>query len=177
MEKQRGEQLEALSPPLTTGYTVAKESEVFRKGFRLHPLLLQGGHFGIPPPLLPARLTLLSVPDESRAEPGQTNPLKAFLFYAFKMDHRARSYSKEMNRDEISDTHDGLTGSWLLTATPFSGVQASLLLSTSRLQVLGRRDRGREADPGPHSKDYLQHAAKQERASTHLETNSQARCF
>lgn len=108
-EKSRGEQLEALSPPLTTGHMVAKEAEAFCEGRVWANSGTSGFTLSAPaggairdsstPP--PARLTLLGVPDKSRAEPGQTNPLKAFLFYALKMDRSARRYFKEMNRNEI----------------------------------------------------------------------------
>lgn len=77
------------------------------------------------------------------------------------MDHRARRYFKEMNRNEISDTHGGLTGSQRLPALSLSGSWLSCYCSSPCLSVPGSGDRGREADPVPGSKGYLKHLTKQ----------------
>lgn len=105
---------------------VANDSEVsgraeYRQIPGLHPLCsLEWGisAFAFIPPPTPDSLLLVFLTSQVQ---NQANPSTQSLskFYIFKMDPRARRYLKEMNRDEISDTHNDLEGSSYLMAIPF----------------------------------------------------------
>lgn len=94
---------------------VANNSEVFSEGsvgkFRGLTLSVPGGGNGLFHPSS-HHDSLFSVFLTSQGQ-NQVKPTTQSLskFYVFKADHRARRYFKEMNRDEISDSDDGLTGS------------------------------------------------------------------
>lgn len=141
----------------------------------LHPLCSRsGGFLHLPSSYLPPKThTLLSVPDESRAEPGQTNPLTAVWILYFQNGPQNKEipqrHEQKWNFRHLQWPQRVLTPHGHLVLSRFWHSCCCLSLFPAVvypcLYVLGSWDRGQKADSMSDSKDYLQNLTKRERAT------------